>query len=620
MATITRQERLEAVWEESPGIVSFFTTVDHKRIGRRYIVTALAFFALAGLEAARMRLQLALPNAHFASPETYDQLFSMHGTLMIFFFVTPLLAGFSNYVVPLQIGARDMAFPRLNAFSYWIFLLSGIFLYSSRLTWQVPDNGWFSYPPNAGPIYAPGIGMDFWALGLIFLTIGTTAGAINLIVTIMKLRAPGMSIVRMPLFVWAIFVTSWMQVLALPPLTLGNAFLALDRTMGTHFFDVAAGGDPLLWQHLFWLFGHPDVYIIFLPAVGIVSSVIPTFSRHTVVGYPLMVLATVLVGILGFGVWVHHMFATGLPDISFTYFSAASMLIVIPSGIQMFAWLVTVARGRPVFLTPMLFALGFIVVFTLGGVTGAMFASVPFDQATTDSYFVVAHFHYVLFGGAVFPIFAGLYYWYPKITGRMYSEFLGRLSFWLIFIGFNVTFFPMHILGLLGMPRRVYTYPSDMGWNVWNLMSSIGAAILAIGVLVLFLNLVRGFRIAEQAPADPWSAGTLEWATSSPPPPYNFSTIPEVRSRDPLWEQDSVAGGGDLAEDRYTVGTTVLDAMPEEALLMPEETWTPLVVALLFGLAFTAALLGEPLLILGAAVAAAAGIAWWGWRLGGVPT
>src|SRR5438093_9057895 len=444
MATVVAESishRLEKIWDEPPGLGTWLDTVDHKKIGKHYIYTAFLFFTAGGIEAMLLRAQLARPNEHLLNPEAYNQLFSMHGITMIFFFVTPMLFGFGNYFIPLLIGARDMAFPRLNAFGYWIFLFSGIFMYSSFAVGRAPNDGWFNYVSLAGPRYTPGLNIDYYTLGLAFLGISTTVGSVNFIVTIFKLRAPGMSIARMPLYVWSILATSFAVVFALPSLTVANIMLELDRRAGFNFFEVARGGDVVLWQHLFWIFGHPDVYIIFLPAVGIVSTIIPTFSRRPVIGYVWLALATMATAIIGFGVWVHHMFAVGLPNLSMAFFSAASLLITIPSGVQIFAWIATLIAGRPVLKTPMLFVLGFLFVFVVGGVTGVMFAAVPFDQQITDSYFVVAHFHYVLFGGAVFPIFAAIYYWVPKIWGRMMSETLGRVAFWLVFVGFNVTFF-----------------------------------------------------------------------------------------------------------------------------------------------------------------------------------
>jgi len=504
----TDVQRLERSWAEPAGLLAWIGTVDHKRIGTRYLVTAAVFFAAAGVEASLMRAQLARPDEHLLGPERYDQVFSMHGLTMIFLFVTPMLSGFGNYLVPLMIGARDMAFPRLNAFGYWVFLAAGLFMYSGLLLGKAPDNGWFNYAPLSIQPYSDGPNIDFYAIGLLFLGISTTVGGVNFIVTILKLRAPGMSINRMPIFCWAILATSISIVFAIPSLSVAAGMLELQRSWGFHFFDTAGGGDPLLWQHLFWIFGHPDVYIIFLPAVGIVSSIVPVFSRRSLVAYDWVALATMATALLGFGVWVHHMFAVGLPQVSLAFFAAASTIIAIPSGIQVFAWLATMLKGRPVIRTPFLYVLGFLVSFVIGGLSGVMFAAVPFDQQVTDSYFVVAHFHYVLFGGAVFPIFAGIHYWYPKITGRMLDERLGQASFWLVFVGFNLTFFPMHIAGLLGMPRRVYTYPAGMGWDVYNLLSSIGAVVLVVGILMNLANLVQARFLGESAGPDPWLANT----------------------------------------------------------------------------------------------------------------
>ncbi|MFC0531701.1 cytochrome c oxidase subunit I [Phytohabitans kaempferiae] len=573
--------RLARRWHERPSIRTWLATVDHKRIGRRYMITAGFFFALAGADAVALRTQLARPQGGVLSPEQYNQLFTVHGTAMIFLFATPMLFGFGNFLVPLMLGARDMAFPRLNAFGYWVFLFAGTLLFSSQLVGAAPHGGWFAYVPLTERTYSPGAGMDVYTLGLFFLGVSTTSGAINFIVTAAKLRAPGMSLNRVPLFVWAIVATSFMVIFALPALNLANGLLFLDRRFGTHFYDPDRGGNTLLWQHLFWIFGHPDVYIIVLPALGIVSSVLPAFCRRGVAAYPLVVLSLVTIAIISFGVWVHHMFATGLPQLSLSFFSAASTLITIPSGIQIFAWLATMLLGRIVVRVPLLFVIGFIVVFVLGGFTGVMFAITTFDQQVTDSYFVVAHFHYVLFGGAVFPILAGIYYWLPKFTGRMYSERLGRWAFWLVFIGMNLTFFPMHISGLLGMPRRVYTYPAGLGWDLWNLLATLGAYTLAAGLLLVAAGVVLALRRGRPAPADPWGGDTLEWATDSPPAPYNFAVIPRVHSLHPMWDRrttDALASGEVLAGHRTTL-TSELDGRLERAVEMPEASLRPLLAA-----------------------------------------
>jgi cytochrome c oxidase subunit I+III len=622
VATVAeRTERLRKTWGEPPGLATWFKTVDHKKIGRRYIWTAFVFFAMAGFEALALRAQLARPNETLIGPGAYNQLFTMHGTTMIFLFATPMLFGFGNYFVPLMLGARDMAFPRLNAFGYWVFLFAGLLMNASFLFGLAPNGGWFNYVPLTGPDYTPKVNISFYVVGLLFLGISTTAAAINFIVTTFKLRAPGMSLNRVPLFVWAILATAFAVVFALPPLNADNAMLLLDRRFGFHFFDPAKGGDPVLWQHLFWLFGHPDVYIIVLPALGIVSAIVPVFSRRPMVGYFWLVLANVATAVISFGVWVHHMFAVGLPQLSMSFFSAASLVITIPGGIQIFAWVATMLWGRLVLATPMLFVLGFLISFVAGGLTGVMFAVVPFNQQITDSYFVVAHFHYVLFGGAVFPILAAVYYWMPKITGRLLDERLGKLSFWLIFVGFNLLFFPMHISGLLGMPRRVYTYALGLGWDLWNLLSTVGAYVVAFGFLVTVVNFLRSQRRGRPAGDDPWGGDSLEWATSSPPPPYNFAAVPVVHSAYPLWEErfrerlDAARGSEDrqLAGDHEVLRTSELDAEPERAVEMPDETIVPLVVAVGFLLAFGGLLAGQYLLAALGVPVVLAGLAAWAW-------
>ena len=592
---LQRVERLGRIWVEPRGLLGWLRTTDHKRIGLLYFFTTLAFFGAGGIEALLMRTQLAQPNEKVLSPETYDQLMTMHGVTMIFLFVIPMTTGaFGNYLIPLMIGARDMAFPRMNALSYWLFLASGLFMYASVFMHVAPNAGWFDYVPLALKEFNPGRNIDFYALGLIFNAVSSTAAAINFIVTIFKLRAPGMSINRMPLFCFAMLAVSLSLIFALPSLTIDLVYLELQRNLGFHFFDVAHGGDALLWQHLFWLFGHPEVYIIILPAFGIATSIIPTFSKRKMIAFPLVALAELLVAFIGFGVWAHHMFATGLPTITLVFFAAASMMVVIPSSIQVFAWTVTVALGRPEFRAPLLFIGGFIVFFVLGGLTGIMFAAIPFDQATTDTYFVVAHFHFIIFGAAVFPILGGMYYWFPKVTGRLYHEGLAKLSFWLTFLGTALTFFPMHIIGLLGMPRRVYTYPSSLGWGAYNLSETIGAFILTAGLLLIFGNLLYSrFRGAPAGP-DPFFGGTLEWATTSPPPPYNFPVIPTVTSAYPNWDAEDRQADlrrlerGVLVLDKghETPASTVVDAVPDEVLEMPGESPWPLAVAVCTGLLF----------------------------------
>jgi cytochrome c oxidase subunit I+III len=620
----TVSERLERIWGEAENLHSWVTTVDHKRIGLKYLYTGLAFFVIGGIEALLLRVQLAQPNLGVLEPEAFNQLFTMHGTTMMFLFAIPVLSGFGNYLVPLMIGTRDMAFPRLNAFGYWVFLAAGIFLHSSFLIGRAPNAGWFNYVPLADEIYTPGPNVDFYALGLLFLGISTTGGVINFIVTILKMRAPGMSINRMPIFVWGELAMALATVFAIPPLTVALGFLTLERRFGFHFFDTAAGGDPILWQHLFWIFGHPLVYIIVLPALGIVSAIIPTYSRRPMIGYTYIVIAEMAIALIGFGVWVHHMFAIGLPAISLSFISAASFMITIPSGTQIFAWLATMIAGKPVFRTPMLFVLGFIVIFVIGGLSGVMFASVPFDQATTDSYFVVAHLHYVLVGGAVFPIFGGLYHWLPKFTGRMLNERLGVLSFWTMFVGFNLAFFPMHVIGLLGQPRRTYTYEPGLGWDAYNLASTIGAFLFAVGILLVFFNWWRSTRKGPPAGNDPWHSETLEWATTSPPPEFNFERIPTVRSKEPTWDQPELrdgaqpeaSGGMALAGGHLTLSTSMLDGTPQAVVHMPHGSPWPFLLAIALAIFFFGLLIGIAV-VTGAGVAAiVAGICGWFWPQG----
>ena len=538
MATTTA-DAVHAPAQAHSGLWGWITTVDHKRIGALYGVTALIFFLFGGLEALVIRIQLMRPENHFVSPDVYNQMFTMHGTTMIFLAVMPLAASFFNFMVPLMIGARDVAFPRLNAFSYWVFLFGAVFLNLSFFFGGAPNTGWFGYSNLTSTQYSPGHGVDFWAVGLQILGVASLAAAFNFIVTILNLRAPGMKMMRMPPFVWMTLVTAFLIILAFPVITVALVFLLFDRFVGTNFYVPANGADPLLWQHLFWLFGHPEVYILILPAMGIISEVLPTFSRKPLFGYPVVVYSGIFIGFMGWGVWSHHMFAVGLGPLADSFFALTTMLIAIPTGVKIFNWLATIWGGRIELKSAMLFALGFIAMFTMGGLSGFMHASPPADLQQTDTYFVVAHIHYVLFGGAMMGIFAGIYYWFPKITGRLLSERLGRWHFWLTILAMNLTFFPMHFVGLLGMPRRVYTYAEHMGFDTMNMMSTIGAFGIGVSLLVFIWNFLASARAGEKAGSDPWGGGSLEWAIPSPPPVYNFASVPVVHSRDPLWHKES---------------------------------------------------------------------------------
>jgi cytochrome c oxidase subunit I len=527
-------------------IGEWIMTIDHKKLGIMYIVTAFFFFLVGGTEALLVRTQLAVPDGKVLTAEIYNQIFTMHGTTMIFLFVMPMLTGFGNYIVPLMIGARDMAFPRLNAFGYWVVLFGGIFLSISFLFGQAPNAGWFNYAPlneltsgcGASAVSCTtGLNTDFWALGILMLGISSIAGSLNFVVTILRLRAPGMTINRMPLFTWMTLITAFLLLFSLPSVTAASILLLLDRHIGTHFFQAGAGGDPLLWQHLFWSFGHPEVYILILPAFGMISEILPVFSRKPIFGYTFIAWSGVAIGFLSFTVWAHHMFAVGLPLVAQAFFATSTTLIAIPTAVKIFNWIATIYLGKVRLTASMLFAVGFIAMFLIGGLNGAALAVVPFDYQVTDTYFVISHLHYVLFGGTVFAVFGGIFYWFPKISGRLLNERLGKWQFWLMLIGVNVAFFPMHILGLLGMPRRVYTYAGNLGWNELNLLSTIGAFFIAVSIMVFLWNFIVTLRSGEKAGDDPWDAYTLEWDTSSPPKAYNFEVIPSVRSRRPFYDK-----------------------------------------------------------------------------------
>ena len=526
-----------------PAIVDWLCTVDHKKIGIMYIVYALLFLVIMGIEATLMRIQLSRPDNTFLSAETFNRLFTMHGTTGIFFVAMPILFGFGNYLVPLMIGARDMAFPRLNAFSFWMTAFGGFLLYASFFAGgplsqagSAPDVGWFAYAPLTSPVFSPGHSTDYWTLALLVAGIGSIGGAINFVATILCLRCPGMTLNRMPLLAWMNLVMGGLVLVTISPLTAAQIMLMIDRYMSGHFFDTAAGGSVVMWMHFFWIFGHPEVYVLIIPSFAFISEIIPVFSRKAIFGYPAMVAATTGIGFVSLGVWAHHMFTVGMPSYGNAFFVFTTMLVAVPTGIKIFNWLATMWGGKIRFATPMMFCIGFLFQFLIAGLSGIMLADAPFDWQLSNSYFVVAHFHYVIVGGILFAIFAAFYYWYPKMTGRMLSEKLGRWHFWIFLIGFHLTFDFMHVPGLLGMPRRIYTYEPGRGWEVWNMISSIGVIFQAAGILIFVYNMVHSYFKGAVAGNDPWDAWTLEWATTSPPPSYNFAVVPEVRSRRPLWD------------------------------------------------------------------------------------
>jgi cytochrome c oxidase subunit I+III len=605
---------LDASWGRPVGLLGWISTVDHKDVARRYLVTAFVFFILGGLDAALMRIQLARPENRFLTPDQYNQLFTVHGTTMMFLFAVPVMTAMGLYFVPLMIGARNVSFPRLNNYGYWVYLIGGVLLYVSLFVNSAPDTGWFSYVPLAGPGYTPGKRADIYAQTVTFTEISALITAVEIIVTVFKHRAPGMTLNRIPLFVWAMLVTSFMILFAMPWVATASLFLAADRLIATHFFNPAEGGDPMLWQHLFWFFGHPEVYIIFIPALGMISSILATFTRREVFGYPVMVLSLVATGFLGFGLWVHHMFATGIPQLGQSYFTAASAMIAIPSGVQIFCWIATLWVGRPRWTVPMLYATAFVVLFLIGGLSGVMVASVPFDLQVHDTYFVVAHLHYVLLGGAVFPLFGAFYYWFPKITGRMLDERLGRWQFGLFFAGVNLTFFPMHYLGLHGMPRRVYTYLLESGWGDLNLLATAGAVTIAASVLLFILNVVRALRAGPLAGNDPWGGETLEWLAESPPRPYNFAFQPVVQGRAALWSRtpDAPVVVGLRTDMREVLVTTVMDAAPDNRHRHPDPDRMPFVAALATGVLFISLVFTPWGLPVGALLLAVPMILW-GW-------
>jgi len=560
------------------GLWSWITTVDHKRVGILYGTSAFIFFLVGGIEALIMRLQLATPDNTLVGAQRFNELFTMHGTTMVFLAIMPMSAAFFNYMIPLMIGARDVAFPRLNALSYWVFLAGALLLNASFVVGAAPDGGWFGYVTLTSKQFSPGQSIDFWVLGLQILGVSSLMAGFNFIVTIVNMRAPGMSLWRMPVFVWMTLLTSILLVLAFPVITVGLIELTMDRNFGTNFFNTAAGGDPVLWQHLFWVFGHPEVYILILPAMGIVSEVLPTFSKKPLFGYPFVIFSGIVIAIMGWAVWSHHMFTVGLGPVANSVFTITTMLIAVPTGVKIFNWIGTMWGGALEFKTPMLFAIGFIALFIIGGLSGVSHAVSPSDFQQQDTYYIVAHIHYVLFGGSIFGIFAGIYYWFPKLTNKMMGEGLGKLHFWLMFIGMNLTFFPMHFAGLDGMPRRIYTYPAGYGWELYNAISSLGYLVLFVGFLAFAHNLFRSLRKGREAGHDPWDAPTVEWSISSPPPAYNFAEIPQIRGRDHYWI---------VKREAQAAGQPVPGPEPHAApgsVHMPSPSYWPLVTA--FGVAW----------------------------------
>jgi cytochrome c oxidase subunit 1 len=560
------------------GLLSWFTTVDHKKIGIMYGLAAMVFFIVGGLEALLIRAQLAGPDGQLLNADQYNQVFTMHGVTMVFLFVMPMSAAFFNFMIPLMIGARDVAFPRLNAFSFWAFTAGALFLYSSFFLGGAPNGGWFGYAPNSTTDPSPG--MTFYALGLLITGISSTVGAVNLAITVINMRAPGMSLFRMPVFVWMGLVVQLLLVFALPIITVALFEMLFDRRWGTHFFDPAVGGEPLLWQHMFWLFGHPEVYILILPAFGIISEILPVFSRKPLFGYQFVVFSGIAIGFIGFGVWAHHMFAAGLGPVANTAFGVSTAIIGVPTGVKIFNWMATMYRGDIRFHTPMMFAIGAVAMFVIGGLSGVTHAVVPSDYQQTDTYYIVAHFHYVIFGGGVFAFFGALYYWWPKVFARKLGEGIGKLQFWILFVGFNLTFGPMHILGLYGMIRRTYTYPESLGLTFWNEVATVGAFLIALSVLVFLINAVMAqLREKGLADEDPWDARTLEWTTSCPPPHYNFEEIPRVRALDEFWHRKYVEDERSGRLVPAQAGASEEDHEGGHGIHLPGPSFWPLVAA-----------------------------------------
>jgi cytochrome c oxidase subunit I+III len=574
---------LEETWSYGRGLFAWLKSTDHKSVGKRTVFTAFIFFSFAGLLALLMRIQLMRPENQFLGPDQYNQFFTTHGTAMMFLFAVPVMEGMALYLIPLMIGTRNVAFPRMNLYGYYVYLSAGILLFAALILNMAPDAGWFAYVPLSGPEYGIGKRVDVWSQVVSLTEIAALIGAVEIIVTVFKFRAPGMSINRIPLYVWAMVVTSFMIIFAMPAVMLSSSLLSMDRLskVSTHFFNSAEGGDPIMWQHLFWFFGHPEVYIIFIPATGFISAIIVTFAKRKPIGYTALVLSMISTAFIGFGVWVHHMFATPLPQLGQSIFTASSLMIVIPAGVQIFCWIATLWTGTWNLKTPLIWVLGFFAIFVLGGLTGVMLASVPLDLQLHDTSFVVAHLHYVLIGGAVFPLFGAIYYWFPKMTGRMLSEAAGIVNFILMFVGFNLVFFPMHILGLDGMPRRIYTYLGSTGWGNLNMTATIGAFIMGIAALVFVGNVLYSLVRGRRAPDNPWDADTLEWSVSSPPPSYAFQYIPTVQGRNAIWDstKDAPVVAGLHLHFREMLATTIHDAAPEHRYQLPEPSFIPLLLA-----------------------------------------
>jgi len=622
-----RQKQLERVWGNLPGW-GRLAAVNHTTVGLRFVVTGVAFFLVGGLMAMLMRTQLALPDQDIIGVGLYSQLFTMHGTVMMFLFAIPVLEGLAMYLIPKMIGTRDLVFPRLSALGYFCYLFGGLIILSSLVLEVAPDSGWFMYTPLSSATYSPGPGSDFWLLGITFVEISALSAGVELVVSILRTRANGMTLDKMPIFCWYILAMALMIVFGFPPLILGSVLLELERSAGYVFFATAGGGDPLLWQHLFWLFGHPEVYIIFLPAAGIVSTLLPVFARYPLVGYRWIVLSIITIGFVSFGLWVHHMFTVGIPHLAQAVFSVTSMLIAIPTGIQIFAWLATLWQGRVAFHLPMLWILGFLVVFVCGGLTGVMLALVPFNWQVHDTHFVVAHMHYVLVGGMLFPLVAGFYYWLPHVSGRMPSDTLGRWGFWLFFGGFNLTFLLMHLTGLLGMPRRVYTYEAGLGWDWLNLLSSVGGFVMAIGVAAILIDIAMHFRYGRKAKQNPWGADTLEWAIPMPVNTYNFSSLPDIGTRHPMWDNptltESIAAGEHGLADakamrRDIYGSDATTGEVREVVHLPTNSWLPLASAFALAVLCLSLLVKVYSVAIFASLVALALVLRWSWENGAHP-